>query len=37
VAEAAEKGLSVFSQGDQGAIKAFDEISEKIINNSLTL
>jgi ATP-binding protein involved in chromosome partitioning len=37
VAEAAEKGLSVFTQGDQGAIKAFDEIAEKIIKKSLIL
>lgn len=37
VADAAEKGLSVFAQGDPGAIKTFGEISEKIINNSLTL
>ncbi|MDX9941713.1 MAG: Mrp/NBP35 family ATP-binding protein [Bacteroidales bacterium] len=37
VAEAAEKGLSVFAQSEQSVIRAFDQISEKIVNHSITL
>jgi hypothetical protein len=34
IGEAAEKGMSVFSQSNTGAVNAFEKISELIISDS---